>query len=154
MATIKGLNAKIELHPQYNVPRHIYDFQQRLGKVGLKRTASVAHLKGGDAGLKETAEAFLKKVAKDLKIEPDLSQLKFDKVLKTVLGSHVLFQQYEDGKPISGAWVKVDIDKVGNCARPSARRKPTRSYLPTISSSLPRQRFATPPWRSSVPTRT
>ena len=49
-----------------------------------------------------------------LRIDPDLSQLKFDKVIKSILGSHVLFQQYEAGKPISGAWVKVDIDKGGN----------------------------------------
>ena len=59
------------------------------------------------------AESILKKVAPDLKIRPDLSQLKFDKVKKSLLGSHVLYQQQHKGKPISGAWVRVDIDKDG-----------------------------------------
>jgi Zn-dependent metalloprotease len=39
--------------------------------------------------------------------------LKFDKVKETILGSHVLYQQYHAGKPISGAWIRVDIDKDG-----------------------------------------
>ena len=30
-----------------------------------------------------------------------------------MLGSHVLYQQYHQGKPISGAWVRIDIDKDG-----------------------------------------
>ncbi len=55
----------------------------------------------------------LKKIAKDLKIKPNLSDLKFDKVRKSILGSHVLYQQYHEGKPISGAWIRVDIDKDG-----------------------------------------
>ncbi len=31
-----------------------------------------------------------------------------------MLGSHVLFQQYNDDKPVTGAWVRVDIDPEGN----------------------------------------
>ena len=32
---------------------------------------------------------------------------------KTIFGSQVLWQQYYEGSPISGAWIKVDIDKDG-----------------------------------------
>ena len=48
-----------------------------------------------------------------MRIAPDLSQLKFDKVKPSILGVHVLYQQYHAGKPISGAWIRVDIDKEG-----------------------------------------
>jgi Zn-dependent metalloprotease len=55
----------------------------------------------------------LKDIAKDLEIKPNLADLKFDKVRKTILGSHVLYQQFHEGKPITGAWIRVDIDKDG-----------------------------------------
>ena len=97
MAKIKGLKAKVEKHPQYNVPRRIYDIESHSSKEDPQLIA----------------ESMLKKVAPDLKISPDLSQLKFDKVKKSILGSHVLYQQQHKGKPISGAWVRVDIDKEG-----------------------------------------
>lgn len=97
MAGIKGLNAKVETHKKYKVPSRIYDIEtQASGKSPEK-----------------IAEATLKRIARDLKIKPDLSQLKFDKVKETILGSHVLYQQYHEGKPISGAWIRVDIDKDG-----------------------------------------
>ena len=32
---------------------------------------------------------------------------------KSILGTHVLFQQYHNKRPISAAWVRVDIDKNG-----------------------------------------
>jgi Zn-dependent metalloprotease len=113
MAAIKGLKAKVDMHPQYKVPRRIYDIEQKPARAAARKVKSAAAGKAGEVGLRGVAEAFLKKVAKDLKISPDLSQLKFDKVNESILGSHVLFQQYEEGKPISGAWVKVDIDKAG-----------------------------------------
>src|SRR6266480_3089013 len=97
MVKLKGLKAKVEKHPQYNVPRRIYDIESKSSKEDPQRIA----------------ESMLKKVAPDLKIKPDLSQLKFDKVKKTLLGSHVLYQQQHGSKPISGAWVRVDIDKDG-----------------------------------------
>ncbi|MGA9773908.1 MAG: M36 family metallopeptidase [Blastocatellia bacterium] len=97
MAKIKGLKAKVENHPQYNVPRQIRDIEMKASKSDPAKIA----------------ETMLKKIAPDLKINPDLSQLKFDKVKETILGSHVLYQQYYEGKPISGAWIRVDIDKEG-----------------------------------------
>jgi Zn-dependent metalloprotease len=98
MARMKGIKAKADLHPRYKVPQRIYDIEG----------------KPSSAAPRATAETFLKKIADELKIKPDLAQLKFDQVKKSVLGQHVLFQQYQDGKPISGAWVRVDIDAAGH----------------------------------------
>src|SRR6266852_6821474 len=97
MTKMKGLTAKVETHHRYKTPHQIYDVKTQ----------------GSGKSPRKIAEATLKKIAGDLKIRPDLSQLKFDKVRKTILGSHVLYQQYHAGKPISGAWVRVDIDKDG-----------------------------------------
>ena len=87
MSSLKGVKAKFERHPRYDVPRHIYEIDARPGRGGARTTA----------------EGFIKKIARDIKIKPSLSQLKFDKVKKTVFGSQVLYQQYHEGRPISGA---------------------------------------------------
>ncbi len=62
---MKHLKAKVEKHPQRNIPRRIYDIQSKASK----------------AKPQELAETTLKKIAGDLKINPDLSQLKFDQLL-------------------------------------------------------------------------
>lgn len=97
MVKIKGLKAKVEKHHKYNVPGRIYDIESQSSKEDPKIIA----------------ESALKKFAGHFKIKPDLSELKFDKIKKSILGSHVLYQQQHKGKPISGAWVRVDIDKDG-----------------------------------------
>lgn len=97
MATLRGAKAKFAAHPQYDVPRHIYDIDSR----SSRRSA------------RTIVDGFIKKIAKDLKIKRNLSQLKFDKVKKTIFGSQVLWQQYYEGSPISGAWIKVDVSKDG-----------------------------------------
>jgi Zn-dependent metalloprotease len=97
MAKMKGLTAKVETHDQYKTPHRIYDIESN----------------PSDKTPQQIAEATLKKIAGDLKIRPDLSQLKFDKVKESILGSHVLYQQYHAGKAISGAWIRIDIDKDG-----------------------------------------
>jgi Zn-dependent metalloprotease len=97
MSGIKALKAKVQEHPVYGTPQRIYDI----------------HARPSAAEPREIVEDMLKKLAKDLEIKPDLSQIRFDKVNKTVLGSHVLFQQHHRGLQISGAWVKVDIDREG-----------------------------------------
>jgi Zn-dependent metalloprotease len=98
MATPRKLKAKIELHPQYKVPRRIYEIEE----------------KTTGAEPRQIAETFLKRIASDLDIKTDLSDLKFDQVKHSILGNHALFQQYHHNKPISGAWVRVDIDKTGH----------------------------------------
>jgi Zn-dependent metalloprotease len=97
MKKIKSLAAKVEMGGPYGSPRRIYDFETKPSK---KKPEAIA-------------EAILRKIAADLEIEPSLFELKFDKVKQSILGSHVLYQQYHAGKPISGAWIRVDIDKDG-----------------------------------------
>jgi Zn-dependent metalloprotease len=94
---IPKVKAKVDSHPGYGVPQRVYDIESSPSKAKPAQIAA----------------AFLKKIARSLKIKPDLSQLKFDKVKDTLLGSHVLYQQYHGGKAISGAWIRVDIDKDG-----------------------------------------
>jgi Zn-dependent metalloprotease len=94
---MKSLKAKVDKHPERNVPHRIYDIQSKSSK---KKPESIA-------------ESTLKKIAPDLKIKADLSQLKFDQVKESILGKHVLYQQQFQGKPISGAWIRVDIDNEG-----------------------------------------
>src|ERR1700682_2943187 len=97
MTRMKSLKAKVEMHENYKTPHRIYDIASKASKASTEKIA----------------EATLRKIARELKIRPDLSQLKFDKVKESILGSHVLYQQYHAGKPISGAWIRVDIDKDG-----------------------------------------
>lgn len=97
MTRMKSLKAKVEMHENYKTPHRIYDIASKASKANPEKIA----------------EATLRKIARELKIRPDLSQLKFDKVKESILGSHVLYQQYHAGKPISGAWIRVDIDKEG-----------------------------------------
>lgn len=95
--TRPSVKAKVDLHPVHGVPRRLYEIESPPSR----------------AQPQAIARAFLKKVARDLKIAPDLAQLRFDQVRRTLLGSHVLFQQQHQGKAISGAWVRVDIDRQG-----------------------------------------
>src|SRR5215208_1242565 len=97
MAKKRTIKAKVELDPTYKVPRRFYDVDE---------PAST-----GDP--REIAEALLKKAADDLQIKPDLSDLRFDQVKESLLGKHVLFQQQHGGRPITGAWVRVDVDPTG-----------------------------------------
>lgn len=97
MGQIGRLKAKIEWSARYKVPHRIYDIESRVGRGDPIRIS----------------KALLRRIARSLKIDPDLSQLRFDKVKETILGSHVLYQQYYRDKPISGAWIRIDIDKEG-----------------------------------------
>lgn len=69
MVKIKGLKAKVEKHRQYNVPGRIYNIESESSKEDPKNIAEFA----------------LKEVAPHLKIKPDLTELKFDKVKKSIL---------------------------------------------------------------------
>jgi hypothetical protein len=97
MAKLRRLKGEVQLHSTYKTPRIIRNIPSELSNENPRKIA----------------ESTLMKIAPDLKIRSDLSDLKFDKVKKTVLGSHVLYQQYLDSKPISGSWIRVDIDKKG-----------------------------------------
>src|SRR4030095_5474115 len=97
MAKQRAVKAKVELHPKYKVPRRLYDIDEE----------------ASTGNTRQIAEDFLKKVAGDLQISPDLSGLKFDQIKESMLGKHVLFQQQHSGRPITGAWGRVDIDPSG-----------------------------------------
>lgn len=92
---MKNLKAKTEKHPERKVPQRIFDIKTKI--------------KGTDP--LKIARAVLKSIASDIKIKADLSQLRFEEIRRSILGTHVLFQQQINGKPISGAWIRVDIDK-------------------------------------------
>jgi Zn-dependent metalloprotease len=92
---------------QYNVPRRIFGIKPSADVQ--KRSDAARAAKGG--GVEVLASNFLKTIEKNLKISVDPAQLRFDKVKRSPLGRHVLFQQYYDGKPVSNGWVRVDVDK-------------------------------------------
>src|SRR5438045_4188751 len=87
--------ARIERHPLYRMPRRIYDIKT----------------KASDRTPEEIAGAFVEAIAPKLRV--DSSSLQFDKVKQSILGSHVLYQQYQGGTPISGAWLRIDISPDG-----------------------------------------
>lgn len=97
MAKLKNLKAEVESHPQFKTPRRIYDIQSRASKKEPR----------------QIAESVLRRIAGDLGVAEDLSQLEFEKVRMTPLGTQVLFQQHHQDRPISGAWVRVDLDDKG-----------------------------------------
>ena len=64
------MDAKFDKHPDYNVPRRIYDVKAK-PEPGSSR---------------KIAEKFLKKIAKEIGISGDLSELKYDKTDEHKLG--------------------------------------------------------------------
>ena len=95
MARVGNVRAKVHERTVHKAPAKLYDIQTA-PKSGTPR---------------RVATAFLGRIARDLKIRVAPRDLRYDKTVKTVLGSHVLFQQYRKGKPVSGAWLKIDLDK-------------------------------------------
>src|SRR6185295_862668 len=95
MPRVGSVRAKIHERTVHKTPAKIYDIKTA-PKAGTPR---------------RVATSFLSRIARDLKIRVSPKELRYDKTVKTVLGSHVLFQQYRRGKPVSGAWLKVDLDK-------------------------------------------
>ncbi|MEO6733971.1 MAG: M36 family metallopeptidase [Ferruginibacter sp.] len=61
----------------------------------------------------EIATQSIKEIANELQIPSDLSQLKFDTVKESIIGYHALYQQQLYNKPVSGSWIRVDIDRQG-----------------------------------------
>lgn len=86
---------RAERHKVYKTPRHIYDI--------------VSAASARDP--KEIADDYVRTLAPKLKVDP--AAIRFDKVNRSILGSHVLYQQYHQGMPISRAWLRIDIDGEG-----------------------------------------
>ena len=81
----RPVKAKAEFHPKYKVPRRLYDIEE----------------KASTGNPRKIAEDFLARVAGELQINPDLSELKFDQIRESMLGKRVLFQQQRGGLAIS-----------------------------------------------------
>jgi Zn-dependent metalloprotease len=92
---VNGFSAKVEKNPGYKAPKRIYDIETEPSKENPR----------------QIADSLLRKLSSNLQIEP--SQMRFDKVKESMLGSHVLYQQYHEDKPISGAWLRIDVNKEG-----------------------------------------
>jgi len=90
---IKGLKAKVHRSERTGLVQRIYTITDEF--------------KGMD--LLAVAKAFLRKYAVDLGLDPRLKGLVYEQVKKSMLGNHVMFQQFVDGKPVSGGWLRVDI---------------------------------------------
>ncbi len=95
MSELKSLKAKSEDHPQFKTPRLLYDIKEETDKNDPR----------------DIAEALLKKITADIDVDPDPSRLKFDCIRESILGYHVLFQQYYNGIPISDAWIRIFLNK-------------------------------------------
>ncbi|MBK8497908.1 MAG: M36 family metallopeptidase [Flavobacteriales bacterium] len=93
---IDGLDAKVH-RSQYGTAKRIYSIEEKVS--GKDRLA--------------VAKAFLKKYASDLGLEHALKGLRYEKERKSLMGYHLMFQQYVNGNPVSGAWMRVDMDKKG-----------------------------------------
>ncbi|MFN7925845.1 MAG: M36 family metallopeptidase [Bryobacteraceae bacterium] len=92
-----SIKAKVETHATHGTPRRIFDIESKPSKARPEKIA----------------RELLRKLAPSLGIDPKLSGLRLDKVKETILGHHVFFQQEHAGLPVTGCWVKVDIDKQG-----------------------------------------
>ncbi|HXH93649.1 MAG TPA: M36 family metallopeptidase [Thermoanaerobaculia bacterium] len=59
----------------------------------------------------QIAQAYVRSITPQLALGE--STLHFDRVKTSILGSHVLYQQYRGELPISGAWLRIDVSPDG-----------------------------------------
>lgn len=97
---VANVSGRVEYSRSRRVARRIFDLQT----PGSRKPA------------RAIAERWMRTFADVLGIRKDLSDLRYDHEQKTktsILGRHVLYQQYVGETPISGAWIRVDIDDDG-----------------------------------------
>lgn len=94
---VAGVSGKAEMSRSRKIVRRLFDLATAPSKEPARRIA----------------ERFLARCAPQLGIARTLDDLKFERVKESVLGRHVLFQQYVGKTQIAGAWVRVDIDAQG-----------------------------------------
>jgi hypothetical protein len=94
---IGAARGKVEYSRSRKIARRMFDLQTPASKEPPRRIA----------------ERWLKAFSGELGIAKDLSGLKFERVKDSIFGRHVLFQQHVGPTPISGAWVRLDIDADG-----------------------------------------
>src|ERR1044072_3885077 len=79
--------------------------------LGVPRRICDINAPASDAAPREIAEMFVERIAPSLRV--DLESLRFDRIKPSIFGSHVLYQQYRDGVPVTGAWLRIDVAKDG-----------------------------------------
>jgi len=95
---MKNVTAKIEIDPVRDTPKRIFDIE----------------FNPDSASDKTAAQQLLSAIAGDLKIDNDLSALKEEPTRTTNLGTHALYQQQFRNLPVTGAWLRIDVDENGN----------------------------------------
>jgi len=62
-------------------------------------------------GAKRIAQTYVRSIESRLALGE--STLHFDRIKESILGSHVLYQQYRGELPITGAWLRIDVSPDG-----------------------------------------
>ena len=83
--------ARVLMHPRYGTPSRWYDLSTSPSKRDPKKIADDVR----------------REIARLLKL--DLKALRFESAKPSMLGTHVLYQQYHQGLPISRGWLRIDI---------------------------------------------
>ena len=95
---MKNLQANIELHPTRETPRRIFDID----------------FKPDNKNPESASTQLLSELAGDLKIDNKYSALKAEPLKTSSMGSHLLYQQQFRNLPVTGAWLRMDVDEQGN----------------------------------------
>ncbi len=124
MSPIRGEPARCELHfePRADTrPRPVRRLGRRgaRGRMEMSRSRRIARrvfdlvTPPSKDPPRKIAERMLTAIASELGLARDLADLRFEKVRDTLFGPQVLFQQHVGRTQVSGAWVRVDIDRSG-----------------------------------------
>ena len=117
--------ARTGRHPVYRTPSRFYD----IDSAPTSRDP------------RKVADEYRREVAEMLKLDP--RDIRFESTKPTPLGTHVLYQQFHEGMPISTAWLRVDVapdgrvfhvlnDLVPASFLPESEPKPRRKPAATI----------------------
>lgn len=98
MAKTKAVTSRTDTRTEHGTPRNM----SKVEGVTVSRDPVT------------TAKRAITALARKIKIAPDLSGLRLEGARESVLGTHVTFQQLQDGLPVTGGWIRVDVDNAGN----------------------------------------
>ena len=85
--------------------------EMKRSKPAVSRPSDDARTAPAAFDARDVADRFVQSTAKKLRIP--VADLHFDTAKPSILGTHVLYQQYRGDVPISGAWLRVDVSPVG-----------------------------------------
>ena len=110
--------ARVLMHPRYGTPSRWYDLPAPPSKRDPKKLADDVR----------------REIARMLKL--DLKAVRFESVKPSMLGTHVLYQQYHQGLPISRGWLRVDIAPDGRVFQVMNDLVP-QEFLPELPKKRP-----------------